>query len=46
MFEVPDEVPQTADREDEDEKQERVEEKKTLYELDNLYRTEEKRLKK
>ena len=42
MVEVPDEVVQTADREEEDEKQE----EKTLYELDNLYRTKEKRLNK
>ena len=58
MFEVPDEVMQADHREDEDEKKEQEDEKeeqadkkqeqeeKTLYELDNLYRTMEKRFNK
>ena len=45
MVEVlPDEDAPTVNREDEDEKKEQEQEEKTLYELDNLYRTVEKRL--
>ena len=46
---VPDEGMQTVDRAEEDKKQEQEEEEeeeKTMYELNNLYRTVEKRLNK